>query len=111
VSEHELVVEIDLAGVPVCAMCLFDMAWEIHEGRKPSSALVARTVEWVWLESGEAVRAAVVRARREERPFADEGLCELDAAGWRSGFAEAVVWRLARRLVEDMEGADSRLLA
>jgi uroporphyrinogen-III synthase len=110
-SVLELADEIDLAGVPVCAMCLFDLAWEIHQGRKPSSALVARTVEWVWLESGEAVRAAVERARREERPFADEALRELDAAGWGGRFAEAVVWRLARRLVEDMEGADSRLLA
>jgi hypothetical protein len=49
-----------------------------------------------------------VRAREEGRPFAEEALRELEAAAWRSDFAEAVVWRLARRLVEDMEGADSR---
>jgi hypothetical protein len=107
-SALELAAEIDLDSVPVCALCLFDLAWELHQGRKPSRALVERTVEWIWLESGEGVRAAVVRAREEGRPFAEEALRELEAAAWRSDFAEAVVWRLARRLVEDMEGADSR---
>ncbi|HEV2712230.1 MAG TPA: hypothetical protein VGU26_03965 [Gaiellaceae bacterium] len=107
-SIRELAEEIDLDGVPVCALCLFDLAWEIHQGRKPSRALVLRTLEWVWLESGDGVRAAVERAQGEGRPFAEEALRELDEAGWRSGFAEAVVWRLARRLVEDMEAADSK---
>ena len=83
-------------------MCLLDLAWEIHQGRKPSRALVKRTVDWVWMESGEAVRDAVVRARMEERPFAEEALRELEAQGWRSSFAEAVVWRLARRLADRM---------
>jgi hypothetical protein len=30
-------------------------------------ALVTRTVDWVWMESGEAVREAVMRARMQER--------------------------------------------
>lgn len=110
-SALELAAEIDLDRVPVCPMCLFDLAWEMHQGRKPSRGLVARTVDWVWMESGDAVRAAVVRARMEERPFAEEALLELEAEGWRGGFAEAVVWRLARGLAEEMGGSDSRLLA
>lgn len=75
---------------------------EIHQGRKPSPALVTRTVDWVWMESGEAVREAVVRARMQERPFAEEALRELELNGWRSDFAEAVVWRLARRLADEL---------
>jgi hypothetical protein len=110
-SALELAAEIDLDDVPICPMCLFDLAWEIHQGRKPSRGLLSRTAEWVWLESGEGVRAAVERARQKGRPFAEEALRELDTVGWKSGFAEAVVWRLARRLVEDMEDTDSRLLA
>jgi hypothetical protein len=75
----QLAAEIDLDGVPTCPMCLFDLAWELSQGRRPSHGLVARTVDWVWMESGEAVKVAVVRARMEERPFAKEAFC----ATWR----------------------------
>lgn len=111
VSALELAAEIDLGGIPYCPMCLFDLAWEVRQGHRPPRRLVKRTVEWVWLESGEAVRAAVERARLDDRPFADEALQELDEAGWRSPFAEAVVWRLVRWLVDDMEGALGKSLA
>jgi hypothetical protein len=102
VSALELAAEIDLDSVPTCPLCLLDLAWEIHQGRNAPRALVTRTVDWVWMESGEAVKEAVVRARMEERPFAEEALRELEARGWRSGFAEAVVWRLARRLADEL---------
>lgn len=101
-AAQELAAEIDLDGVPVCALCLLDLAWEIHQGRTPSRAFVSRTVDWVWMESGDGVKEAVVRARMDERPFADEALRELEANGWRSSFAEAVVWRLARELADEI---------
>lgn len=101
-SALELAAEIDLDSVPTCPLCLLDLAWEVHQGRNPSRALVTRTVDWVWMESGEVVKEAVVRARMEERPFAEEALRGLEARGWRSGFAEAVVWRLARRLADEL---------
>jgi hypothetical protein len=47
----QLAAEVDLDGVPTCPMCLFDLAWEIHEGRTPSRGLVSRTADWVWMES------------------------------------------------------------
>jgi hypothetical protein len=84
-------------------MCLFDLAWQIHQGQRPSRALLKRTVDWVWMESGEAVKEVVVRARMEERPFAEEALRDLELNGWRGRFAEAVVWRLAWELAEEME--------
>jgi hypothetical protein len=92
----ELAAEIDLDGVPTCPLCLLDLAMEVRQGRQPSRALVKRTVDWVWMESGEAVRELVVRARMQERPGAEEALSDPELNGWRSDFAEAVVRRLAR---------------
>jgi hypothetical protein len=108
----QLAAEIDLGGVPTCPMCLFDLAWEIHQGRKPSRGLVTRTVDWVWMESGKAVKDVVVRARMEERPFAVDALRDLEVNGWRGRFAEAVVTRLALEMAAEMDArSDSRLLA
>jgi hypothetical protein len=98
----QLAAEIDLGGVPTCPMCLFDLAWEIHQGRKPSRGLISRTVDLVWMESGEGVRGAAVRARMDERPGAEEALRDLELNGWRGKFAEAVVWRIAVELAEEM---------
>jgi hypothetical protein len=99
----QLAGEIDLDGVPICAMCLFDLAWAIHSGRKPSRGLVKRTVNWVWSESGEAVKEVVVRARMEERPFAEEALHDLELNGSHGRFAEAVVSRLALEMAAEMD--------
>jgi hypothetical protein len=98
----ELAGEIDLDGVPICPLCLFDLAWTIHQGESPSPRLVKRTTDWVWMESGEAVKAVVVRARMEERPFAEDALRDLELNGFRGRFAEAVVRRLACELAEEM---------
>jgi hypothetical protein len=97
-----LAAELDLGDVPTCPLCLLDLAFEFHEGRKPSRGLVTRTADWVWMESGEGVRRAVVRARMEEHPLAEEALRDLELKGWRSGFAEAVVLRLARELAGEL---------
>ena len=40
------------------------------------------------MESGEAVREAVKRARMEERPGAEEALHDIELNGWRGRFAE-----------------------
>jgi hypothetical protein len=98
---HELAATIDLTGVPVCGLCLMELTEELRHGRRPSPALVRRTVDWVWMESGKAVREAVVRARMEERPFAEEALRDIDENGWRGLFAEAIVLRLARQLADE----------
>jgi hypothetical protein len=101
-SVRQVADTIDLDGVAFCALCLMDLTEEIRHGRTPSPALVRRTVDWVWMESGKAVREAVVRARMEERPYAEAALRDLDANGWRSAFAEAVVLRIARQLADQL---------
>jgi hypothetical protein len=93
---------IDLTGVPTCPLCLLDLAQTIRDGNRPSPALVARTTDWVFLESGDAIRAAVVRARMDEIPAAEDALRALDRQGHRSAFAQAVVCRLACELAGEL---------
>lgn len=99
---RQLAAEIDLNGVPVCAACLLELAWEIREGHTPSRGLVSRTTDWIWMESGDAIREAVVRARMDERPCAEEALRDVELNGWRGVFAEALVLRLAHELADEM---------
>jgi hypothetical protein len=101
-SSAQLAAEIALTGVPVCPACLLELAWKIRDGDKPSHGLIARTTDWIWMESGDAIKEVVVRARMEERPFAEEALRDLELNGWRGKFAEAVVLRLAHELAEEM---------
>jgi hypothetical protein len=98
----ELAHELDLDGVPTCPLCLLDLAFEIKQGRTPSRALVKRTTDWVWMESGKAVKAALLQARMEERPFAEDALRDVELNGRHGRFAETVVWRLARELAEEL---------
>lgn len=98
----QLADEIDLEAVPTCPMCLFDLALAIREGRTPSRGLVSRTTEWVWLESGDAVNKVVVRTRMDERPSAEEALRDMEVNGSDGRFAQAVVWRLASELADEM---------
>jgi hypothetical protein len=38
----------------------------------------------------------------DERPGAEEALRDLELNGWRGKFAEAVVWRIAVEIAEEM---------
>jgi hypothetical protein len=100
-----LATEIDLDGVPTCPLCLLELAFELREGREPSRSLVSRTTDWVWMESGAAVRERVVDARMGERAGAESALRDLELNGWRGRFAEAVVLRLARQLADEIEAS------
>lgn len=99
----QLAEEIDLGRVPYCPACLLELAWAINDGRKPSRGLITRTADWVWGESGEAVRALVVQARMAERPGAEAALRDLEPNGFRGRFAEAVVLRLAHELADEIQ--------
>ena len=98
----QLAAEIDLTGVTVCPACLLELAWKIRDGDKPSPGLISRTTDWIWMESGDAIKEAVQRARMEQRPFAEDALRDLELNGWRGRFAEIVVLRLAHELAEGM---------
>jgi hypothetical protein len=101
-SVLDLAETVDLSSVPTCPLCLLELAWAIRDGERPSPALVARTTDWVLLESREAIRTALVRARMQEVPAAEEALRALDREGHRSAIARAIVYRLARALADEL---------
>ena len=99
----EVVESLELEAVPVCAMCLFDLAWTMHTG-KPDHGLGRRTCSWVWPEIEGAVRAAVVAAQMREVPHAEEALDDMTKRRGRGVVARRVVTVLARRLADELDG-------
>jgi hypothetical protein len=98
----ELIEAIDLDSLGACPLCLFDLAWQLHEGRIPSRGLVNRTTDWVWLEIDESLRRAVVRLRMQEVPHAEDALYDLELNGSDGVLARAVVVRLAFGLAAEL---------
>jgi hypothetical protein len=96
----EFIDELDLDRLGACSMCLFDLAWTLREGRRPTHGLVNRTADWVWLEIEESLKAAVVKARMREVPHAEDALYDLELNGWEGILVRAVVLRLASEASE-----------
>jgi hypothetical protein len=99
---EELAEGLDLDRVAYCAACVFELAWEIHVGRRPHWQTVARVAGWTWAELEESLLAALVDARMREVRFAEEGLRDLRERGHRNAVARAVVLRLAERMAGDI---------
>jgi hypothetical protein len=95
--------EIDLSDVRACPACLLELAWKIRNGERPSSGLVLRTCNWIWHESEADFRRAVVRARMQEAPGAEEALRDFELNGWRGRLFQALVCRIAAELAEEMQ--------
>jgi phosphoglycolate phosphatase-like HAD superfamily hydrolase len=100
-AAEELVRQLKLDAIPVCPMCLFDLAWQIHQGKPRHPATVARTADWVWPELEEGLREAVVEARMREVAGAEDALGDLESRGWRSPLVRAVVERLAQQMADE----------
>jgi hypothetical protein len=98
----EFIDELDLDRLGACSMCLFDLAWTLREGRRPTHGLVNRTADWVWLEIEESLTSAVVRARMREVPHAEDALYDLELNGWEGILVRAVVLRLASEMAAEM---------
>ncbi len=107
-AAQEFVRELDLAALPACPMCLFELAWATYEGKRVHPSTVTRTVNWVWLEIEDALRAAVVHARMREVPGAEDALHDLDRKGARSALVRAVVVRLADLMAEEIAERQSQ---
>ena len=99
---RKLAEKADIRTFPTCAMCLFDLACTVLDGRTVHPGLVTRTANWVWLESADAFHALALDARRREQPGAEEALRDLDERGCRSRLVRAVVERLARQMADEM---------
>jgi hypothetical protein len=98
----EFIDELDLDRLGACPMCLFDLAWTLREGRRPTQGLVNRTADWVWLEIEESLTSAVVRARMREVPHAEDALYDLELNAWEGILVRAVVLRLASEMANEM---------
>jgi hypothetical protein len=96
--------EMDISGIAACPLCLLELAWKIRDGERPSAGLVSRTADWVWLESEEDVRRAVLLARMQEMPYAEDALRDLEVNGWRGKFFQALVYRLAAAIADEQTG-------
>jgi hypothetical protein len=98
----EFIDELDLDRLGACPMCLFDLAWTITEGCRPTHGLVNRTADWVFLEIEESLKSAVVGARMRELPHAEDALYDIELNGWHGILVRAVVVRLASELAAGM---------
>ena len=98
----EFIDELDLDRLGACPLCLFDLAWTLREGRRPTHGLINRTADWVYLEIEKSLKSAVVRARMREVPHAEDALYDLELNGWRGILVRAVVLRLAAEMAAEM---------
>lgn len=95
--------EVDLEGVGYCPACMLELAWKIRDGETPSHGLISCTADSIWGESEDGFRRALFRARMREVPGAEEALRDFELNAWRGRYFQAIVFRLAQELAEEME--------
>lgn len=93
---------IDLTGVRTCPLCLLDLAWKIRDGERPHPSTVTRTADWIWHESKDDFKRAVLRARMREVPGAEEALHDFELNACRGLYFRALVVRLAGELADEI---------
>jgi hypothetical protein len=101
-SAAEVADAIDLHALGACPLCLLELALAFREGPTPSRQLLSTTADWVYLEIADSLESAVVEARMQEVPRAEDALNDLSAHGWRSPLVRVVVEQLARDMADEM---------
>ena len=96
--------EIDLAALPACPACLFELGWAIASEHAQSriTGLVTSTSNWIWWEIEDELRVQVRRLRMREVLHAEEALRDLDERGWRSRLVRVLTERLGEELANDI---------
>lgn len=112
--------ELDLLSSGVCLPCLTFIAFPLDSGDEAEARREARRlVPELWADGLElTTRLALETASRDGVAGADEALDEVNRLGPRSRVVEAIVWRLAELMVEDIRmrsaarrSEESRLVA
>ena len=112
--------ELDLLSSGVCLPCLTFIAFPLDSGDEAEARREARRlVPELWADGLElTTRLALETASRDGVDGADEALDEVNRLGPRSRVVEAIVWRLAELMVEDIRmrsaarrSEESRLVA
>lgn len=107
-TANDIVDQFDLQTIPACPMCLFELAWAMHE-RRPSGEIAAAlttTCDWVWMEIDSEVEARLARLGMRGVPHAAEAARDVRLNGWQSRVVRVLVSRLARRMADEMDGED-----
>jgi len=107
-TAHDIVDRVDLETVPACAMCLFELAWVMHE-RRPSreiAAVLATTCDWIWLEADSEIEARLARLTMRGVPHAEDATRDVRLKGCESRVVRILVARLARRMADEMDSRD-----
>ena len=96
--------ELDLMSAGVCLPCLTYIAFPLDLGEERKARREARRLApELWADGLElATMLALENARRDGVVGANEALVEVDRLGPRSAEVEAIVWRLAEQMVEDI---------
>lgn len=103
-----IVDKLDLDTIPACTLCLFDLAWAMHQGRTGNqiAAMVTTTCNWVWMEIDSEVEARLSRLAMRDVPQAAEAARDVRVNGWRSRVVRVLVTRLARRIADELDEKD-----
>lgn len=107
-AAHDITERLDLQTIPACPMCLFELAWAMHEGRPGGeiAAALTTTCDWVWMEIDSEVEARLARLGMRGVPHAAEAGRDVRLNGWQSRVVRVVVSRLARRMADEMDSED-----
>lgn len=96
--------ELDVMTAGICLPCLTFVAFPLDSGDERKARREARKLAPVLWEEGlePVVMRALEKAQRDGLPGASEAIEAVRRQGARSLVVEAIVWRLAEQLVEDM---------
>ena len=103
-SELAARLELDLTTSGVCLSCLTYVAFPLDFGREHDARREAETLApELWADGLEPVTVRGLEgAVSAGIPGASEAIDEVQALGCRSRLVQAIVWRLAEQMVEDM---------
>ena len=96
--------ELDVMTAGICLPCLTFIAFPLHSGDERTARLEARKLTPVLWEEGLelAVLVALETAKRDGVSGASDAIEDVQRRGPRSPVVDAIVWRFAEQLVEDI---------
>lgn len=103
--------ELDVMTSGICLPCLTFVAFPLDSGRDREARREARKLAPdLWEEGLELTTTlALETAKRDGVAGAEQAIEDVRRHGARSNVVEAIVWRLAQQLVDDMRGRRARM--
>ena len=100
--------QLELYSAGVCLACLTFAAFPLDSGDERTARREARKLASdLWAEGLElTTMVALETAKRDGVEGAGDAVEEVRRDGWRSAVVHAIVWRLAKLMVEDMRQSE-----